>query len=232
MTPEIMDDPGIDPSAHAQALAGLRRINRVSHTARRMADPIWECARAHRLTTISHLDIACGGGDVPIGIAEELRRRGTSVELTLLDRSATAVTQAKSAAREAQIGCRGVVADAGGEIARLFQPGSFDVVTNSLFLHHLPDSAAVIRLLSGMRQLARRLVVISDLRRSRDGYLAAWLGCRVLSRSRIVHHDGPVSVQAAWSSEELRSFAVQAGMKDAAIAHCRPWRMMLVGRPS
>ena len=89
---------------------------------------------------------------------------------------------------------RGVIADAGGEIAGLMMPGSFDVVTNSLFLHHLPDSAAVMRLLAGMRQVAGRLMVISDLRRCRAGFAAAWLGCRVLSRSRVVHHDGPVSV--------------------------------------
>ena len=42
----MMDEPGIDPAAHAQALAGLRRINGVSHTARRMAEPIAEMARA------------------------------------------------------------------------------------------------------------------------------------------------------------------------------------------
>jgi 2-polyprenyl-3-methyl-5-hydroxy-6-metoxy-1,4-benzoquinol methylase len=228
VTAEIMDEPGIDPAAHVEALAGLRRINRASHTVERMARPIWQFAQAHRLQRISLLDIACGGGDVPIGVAGELQRRGITVDLTLLDRSFTAIAQAESAARARGIACRGIVADAGGDLTGLLPVESFDVVTNSLFLHHLPDEPAVIWLLAGMRGLARRLVVISDLRRSRSGYLAAWIGCRLLSRSRIVHHDGPVSVQAAWSAGELRSLAEQADMADAEIVRCRPWRMMLV----
>ena len=181
------------------------------------------------LASLSLLDIACGGGEVPIGVARELRRSGIAVHLTLLDRSASAVGQAVSAARAAGMeAVRGVIADAGGEIAGLMMPGSFDVVTNSLFLHHLPDSAAVMRLLAGMRQVAGRLMVISDLRRCRAGFAAAWLGCRVLSRSRVVHHDGPVSVRAAWSIEELRTFAERAGLANAAIERCRPWRMRVV----
>jgi 2-polyprenyl-3-methyl-5-hydroxy-6-metoxy-1,4-benzoquinol methylase len=228
VTPEIMDEPGIDPAAHVEALAGLRRINRASHTVERMARPIWQFAQAHRLARLSLLDIACGGGDVPIGVAGELQRRGIAVELTLLDRSLTAIAQAESAARARGITCRGVVADAGTELPGLLPAESFDVVTNSLFLHHLPDEPAVIWLLAGMRLLARRLVVISDLRRSLGGYLGAWIGCRVLSRSAIVHHDGPVSVRAAWSAAELRSLANQADMADAEIVRCPPWRMMLM----
>jgi 2-polyprenyl-3-methyl-5-hydroxy-6-metoxy-1,4-benzoquinol methylase len=234
VTPEIMDEPGIDPGAHVRALAGLRRINRVSHTAERMSQPIWRLAQSDRLARISLLDIACGGGDVPIGVAGLLERRGIGVDLTLLDRSSTAIGQAVLAARKAGIKGegRGIVADAGSDLSGLMAAEAFDVVTNSLFLHHLPDESAVIRLLSGMRGLARRLVVISDLRRSRGGYAAAWIGCRILSRSSIVHHDGPVSVRAAWSAEELRSFAERAGMAGAQIVRCRPWRMMLVWRRS
>jgi 2-polyprenyl-3-methyl-5-hydroxy-6-metoxy-1,4-benzoquinol methylase len=227
MTPEIMDEPGIDPAAHLEALAGLRRINRVSHTAQRMAGPIARLAESLGLRRISLLDIACGGGDVPIGVVQELQRRGIEVELTLLDRSPTAIAEAESSARAKGIACRGIVADAGGPLGRLISAESFDVVTNSLFLHHLADEIAVIRLLEGMRGLARRLVMISDLRRSRGGYAAAWLGCRVLSRSPIVHHDGPVSVRAAWSEAELQAFADEAGMRGAEIVRCPPWRMML-----
>ena len=57
--------------------------------------------------------------------------------------------------------------------------------------------------------MARRQVVISDLRRSRSGFVIAWIGTRLLSRSPVVHYDGPVSVRAAWTIRELAGFAAR-----------------------
>ena len=71
-------------------------------------------------------------------------------------------------------------------------------------------------------------VVISDLRHSAFGYFLAWVMCRLLSRSPIVHHDGPVSVRAAWTLEELRTMAAEAGLVRAQVRSCWPWRMLLV----
>jgi hypothetical protein len=78
-----------------------------------------------------------------------------------------------------------------------------------------------------MRSIARRLVVISDLRRCRTGVAAAWIGGRVLSRSPIVHFDAPASVRAAWTAVELADFSARAGMKRANIQRCWPWRLLL-----
>jgi hypothetical protein len=106
-------------------------------------------------------------------------------------------------------------------------PSSFDVLTNSLFLHHLAEREQVVGLLAQMRRIAVRRVIISDLRRCRSGLVGAWIGCRVLSRSPIVHHDGPVSVRAAWTVAELQGMAERAGMSGAKIRSVRPWRMLL-----
>ena len=38
--PEVMDQPGIDPGDHAQALAGLRRINALSRCSAGLFAPI------------------------------------------------------------------------------------------------------------------------------------------------------------------------------------------------
>ena len=52
-------------------------------------------------------------------------------------------------------------------------------------------SPDVVRLLKGMAAKARCLVIVDDLIRSRLGYAMAWIGTRLLSRSWVVHHDGP-----------------------------------------
>ena len=93
-------------------------------------------------------------------------------------------------------------------------PEGYDVVMCSLFLHHLDDETAVA-LLSKMGAAAKKLVVVNDLRRSTIGYLLAWFGCRILSRSPVVHVDGPRSVQAAFSLAEMRGVAQRSGLQAA-----------------
>ena len=220
--PELMDAPDLEGDAHLQALAGLARLNRAARAAVAIARPILALARRERLSRLTLLDVACGGGDVPVAVAEILQDVGFKPELTLTDRSDTALAAAQEYAARAGIPARCVR----GEAPHGLPAGKFDVVTNSLFLHHLEATAAAETLIA-MKARARRLVVVSDLRRSALGWLIAWSACRLLSRSKIVHFDGPVSVRAAWSLAELRGFAARGGMERASIDRSWPWRMLL-----
>lgn len=218
---ELMDEPGLDAEQHRAALAGLRRINAASNAARPIAETIVRWAKQQNLSRVRILDVACGGGDVPIEVARLARERGVELDLTFVDRSATALQQASASAAAEGLVVTTAVADA----TQSLPAESFDVVTNSLFLHHL-DSDDVIAALANMRR-AGRLVVISDLRRALTGYWFAWAGCRVLSRSPIVHFDGPVSVRGAWTIDELRLMATAAGMNGVSLRRQWPFRMLL-----
>ena len=105
-------------------------------------------------------------------------------------------------------------------------PADFDVILCSLFLHHLDEYKAEC-LLRSMGQSARRMVLVDDLIRSRWGYLMAWFGCRLLSRSRVVHHDGPVSVQGAFRPNEVVQLARAAGLNGASLTRHWPERYLL-----
>jgi 2-polyprenyl-3-methyl-5-hydroxy-6-metoxy-1,4-benzoquinol methylase len=221
--PEIMDEPDVAEAAHVSALEGLGRINRTSRAAVHMAEPIVAMARRRNLKRVSMLDVACGGGDVPIEIVASAREAGLEIDLTLLDRSATALKYAEAKAERAGIACQCVQSDCMGD----GQSARFDVVTNSLFLHHISGPDHVVEFLKRVRERSRRLVVISDLRRCWDGWLIAWAGSRILSDSGIVHHDAPVSVRAAWTMREVAGFAAGAELKGVRIKRCWPWRMLL-----
>ena len=65
-----------------------------------------------------------------------------------------------------------------GDVVAELPQGAADVVTNSLFLHHLTGTEAVAAL-SNMRRAAGHAVVVSDLRRSWGGYWLAQIACRV-----------------------------------------------------
>ena len=113
-----------------------------------------------------------------------------------------------------------------GEVLKDPLPTDCDIVISSLFLHHL-ETEKVERLLHEAAQAARIGVVISDLKRSKLGWLLAWIISRVITRSPIVRYDGPISVLGAFSTSEIREIAERAGMGEADIRDCWPQRWML-----
>jgi 2-polyprenyl-3-methyl-5-hydroxy-6-metoxy-1,4-benzoquinol methylase len=221
-TPEMMDQPDLDAEVHSQALRGLGRINRLSRSASILWPGIASVASRHGGRVIRVLDLASGGGDVPIHLARRAHRRGVSVRIEGCDVSEMAIEFAARAARHARVDVPFVQLDAVNDPL----PEGFDVVTCSLFLHHLSDEQAV-RLLRRMADAARSTILVNDLLRSRLGYALAWTGCRLLSRSPIVHHDGPASVRSAFRLAEARDLAERAGLQGVGLSRRWPRRFLL-----
>jgi hypothetical protein len=101
-----------------------------------------------------------------------------------------------------------------------------DALVCSLFLHHLEDADA-IALLSRMKEAARHLVLVNDLRRGRLCHLLARVGTLLLTRSDVVHVDGPRSVEGAFTPEEALELARRAGLEGATVSRRWPCRFLL-----
>ncbi len=216
---ERMDDPGLDPGEHRCALAGLARLNRVGDSAGVLWPAVRDLARARPGVPLRVLDVATGSGDVPRALAARAARAGlTNVSFAGCDLSPTAV----GAARLAAPGLTFFTHDA----LRDPLPTGYEVLTCSLFLHHLSDDDAVT-LLARLRAAAGRLVLVNDLDRSRSCYLAVWLACRLLSRSRVVWFDGPASVRSAFTPAEALALAGRAGLGGATVRRRFPCRFLL-----
>lgn len=220
---ELMDQPGLDAGLHCQALRALRRVNWLCGTGGQLWRSMRDLARAAGDRPLRVLDVASGGGDVAIALARRARRAGLRLEVHGCDISPTAIEFANRAAadagiREARFFHHDVLRDALAE--------SYDVVTCTLFLHHLDEPDAELAL-ARMAQAARRLVLVDDLRRSRTGYWLAWLACRALTRSTIVHVDGPRSVEGAFTSGEAVELARRAGLEPVDVRHHWPERFLL-----
>ncbi|HXG11787.1 MAG TPA: methyltransferase domain-containing protein [Gemmataceae bacterium] len=221
LQPEVMDQPGLDPRQHAQALRGLRRINRLSGSAVILWPSIRSLARRLAPRPLRVLDVATGGGDVPVRLWQAARAVGLPVQIDGCDRSPMAVAFARNHAAESQALVGFFICDALEEL-----PTGYDVLVSSLFLHHLDEDQAV-RFLRRMADAAGRLVLINDLVRSTAGYLAAYVGTRLLSASPIVREDGPRSVAAAFTLGEARALAERAGLRGARVVGRWPWRFLL-----
>jgi 2-polyprenyl-3-methyl-5-hydroxy-6-metoxy-1,4-benzoquinol methylase len=217
-----MDDPAIDRNEHHQALNGLARVNSFSRSAQLLWPAIFAVAR-----TVSHgptrvLDVATGAGDVPVKLCQLAQRDGVSLEMAACDVSPVALECARARAEAAGLRLHLFQRDAVNEATE----DEYDVVMSSLFLHHLP-SVQAITLLCNMRESSSKLVLVNDLRRCTAGLAAAWIGTRLLTRSRVVHVDGVRSVRAAFTIPEVRTLAQQAGMRGVSIERRWPWRFLM-----
>ena len=215
--PELMDDPALDSLEHHHALAGLARLNDLSGS----IGVLWPkiSALARKLTRpVRVLDIATGSGDVPAGLLAKARRSGVTIELTGCDISPTAVSLASTNCRGGSFFVHDVV--------RNPLPTGFDVVTCSLFLHHLSADEATL-VLTRMKEAARHSVLVNDLARSRFNYLAVSLACRIVSRSPVVRFDGPASVRSAFTPAEALELAENAGLTGTKVKTHFPCRFLL-----
>ena len=221
-----MDDPALDPAEHRRALDGLARINRLSGTVGAFWPTLLQVAREARGSgrPLRVLDVACGGGDVAVGLSRRARKADLPMRIDGCDLSGVALDRALELSREHQAGCDFFACDA----LRSDLPERYDAVVCSLFLHHLSDAHAHL-LLEKMSRTSR-LVLVSDLVRSRAAWVLTRLGTRLLSRSPVVHTDGPRSVEGAFTVSEARSLLDDAGMGTATIERVWPMRMLITWR--
>jgi 2-polyprenyl-3-methyl-5-hydroxy-6-metoxy-1,4-benzoquinol methylase len=223
--PEAMDKPGLAPLPHQQALRGLAQINWLSGSASVLWPPLRRLALEKNGQSLRVLDIATGGGDLPIRLFHRARRAGLSLQLSGVDISPTAIAFAREQARR----CGAAVEFYPLNVMLTPLPTDFDVIMSSLFLHHLELRSAT-ELLTRMGEATRGVVLINDLIRSYLGYGLAWLGTRVLTSSAIVHMDGPQSVEAAFTVAEAERLAEAAGLSGATVSWRRPSRFLLSWR--
>lgn len=226
--PELMDQPGLDAADHRRALVGLGKANSVS----RISRVVWRAIRNACCSSASRqplriLDIASGGGDITMGIAQLAARDGIAIEAHGCDASTTAIDYAQAAAQRL-----GVANTNFFQLDALADPlDEYDVVMSTLFLHHLADDEAR-ELLRRMGAAATKFVVVDDLCRNRLGYFYAWAGVRLLTRSPIVHTDGPLSVRAAFTTAEVTQLAREAAWQNVQIETHWPERFLMSWKKS
>jgi ubiquinone/menaquinone biosynthesis C-methylase UbiE len=115
-----------------------------------------------------------------------------------------------------------------GDVRSLpFAARSFDVVTASLFLHHF-DAPELPAVLAGLHRLARRALVVNDLRRALVPWLFGRLAFPVVLRSSVSVADGLLSIRRGFRADELRAAFAAAGIADVSIRRSWPYRLLAV----
>ncbi|MEO7087090.1 MAG: methyltransferase domain-containing protein [Gemmatimonadaceae bacterium] len=189
---EILDDPSVDPAVRAQSIGDVTRSNQLLGGLRAAAAAVREVLRVDP-SCRSVLDVGTGLADIPGRVRHEAKNAGISLETFGVDEASSLLVAARDRLGHA------VCANA---LALPFRDHSIDIVMCSQLLHHF-ETADAERLVAELARVARRAVIVSDLRRSWIAAAGFWLVSFPLRFHRVTRHDGVVSVMRGFTDSEL-----------------------------
>ena len=206
---ELLDDPGADPRAVDRELRDIARLNALFGGTRavvRELTPFFARGTTPHGTHWTLLDVGTGFGDIPRAAARAARRHGITLRLVGIERNRTAARLARVAERDVPLAS--ILADGG---ALPLASRSVDVVVASQVLHHMPRATAV-GCVGEFDRVARRAVVLADLRRSRVAMAGVWAACLGLAMGGVTRHDAVLSVRRGYSRLEFDALLAAAGV--------------------
>lgn len=197
-TPELLDTDSGTVEEIEGSLRDLRSFNQFLGGVATTRGLIYTVAHRTDRKEFSLLEVAAGTGFVPMQASRQLCREGVMLDITLLDR---ATTHLPGNGRT-----RKVTADA---LSLPFSDSAFDLVSCSLFLHHLAPEQVVEFARESLR-VSRVAVLVNDLVRHPLHLALAYAGTPIY-RSRITRNDAPASVKQAYTLEEMSEFFRKGG---------------------
>jgi ubiquinone/menaquinone biosynthesis C-methylase UbiE len=197
-TPELLDTDSGTTKEIEGALRDLRSFNQHLGGVATTRDLIDTVARKTGRTEFSLLEVAAGTGFVPMQASRQLFRKEVKLDITLLDRAATHLPKNGDTGK--------IAADA---LSMPFSDSAFDLVSCSLFLHHLSPEEVSGFARESLR-VSRTAVLANDLVRHPLHLALAYAGVPIY-RSRITRNDAPASVKQAYTVDEMTEFFRMSG---------------------
>ena len=221
---EILDRKDVDPAERERSHRDIELSNVLFGGRRavmRVLRPLFdECASEKRTATL--LDVGTGLADLPWRAREIARRRGLVLYTIGLDGVLTLLRAASHRVSAA------VCADA---LSLPMADRSVDFALCSQVLHHFEHDRA-LQLITELDRVARRRVIVSDLRRSWVAASGFWLASVLLRFHPITRHDGTVSVMRGFTDGELGGMVVAATGVQPAIRRRLGYRLTASWTPS
>lgn len=213
---EHLDDPTIPPDDRAASYRDLERFERWPWQFGPLLDGVLRVLGPAPPARVTLLELGAGTGHTGRRLAAALGQRGIAVHLHLTDRDPEFLSEGP-----------------GVSVSRLdwlFDPvPAADVVVANLVLHHFGTMAAV-RALRKAYEAARLGGVVYDLDRSALVFHALRLALPFVVESPVTEADALISVQQAFTTEELRAMAEEAGLPGARVTRHGLGRNRLVWR--
>jgi 2-polyprenyl-3-methyl-5-hydroxy-6-metoxy-1,4-benzoquinol methylase len=202
---ECIDDPQVDAGTLRQTYLQVKQINIYTLGYWPTMSAIkYFLARYPPVGKIKVLDIGCGDGETLRRIDAYARARHCPVALTGIDLNREVVLSARD------------LSGAGinfihGDIFSIGQDESYDLIINSLTMHHLSDQQ-IIKLMQWMSLHAQKGWFVSDLHRHYIAYYFIKCFDKLCGFNHLVCHDAPLSVARGFRRNEWIDLLNQAGL--------------------
>jgi len=154
------------------------------------------------------VDLATGSGDIPRLLVDHARKIGAQIEIDAVDRQPATLEIARSLSAEYP-----EISYHAANILEWDCAQGYDIALCSLALHHFSDDDAV-KLLRRCRELSKRFVLVSDLRRGFLLQAGVYMLTALIFREPMTRFDARLSAKRAFSFSEMRDLAVRAGWKN------------------
>lgn len=201
---ELLDDPGADPAIVTQSLRNIARANRWFGGAAAVRFGLAQAlGRLPSGQVLSLLDIGTGMGDLPRVAVRWGMRLGIRIVPVGLELNRAAAALARAGGLATTVACAGTPP---------IREKGVDIVLVSQVAHHL-DPKSVVQLFRTCDRLARRAVVVADLRRHALAAPSFWCGARLLGFDPVTLMDGVTSLRRGFSRGELLHFMELAGVE-------------------
>lgn len=204
--PEWMDRPQPVSAELLSDLRNLRALNRYFGSYRLVRYFLRRWLQAGDRLRV--LDLATGSGDIPRLVVDFAHQAGAEVEIDAVDFQASTIEIAQQLSTEypeIRFHC--------ADIHSFGDERAYDIVLFSLALHHFHEDDAVT-LLRRCRALSRGKTLVADLCRGRFAKIGVDLITATIFREAMTRNDARVSVERAFSFEELGRLARAAGWEE------------------
>jgi ubiquinone/menaquinone biosynthesis C-methylase UbiE len=219
---EYLETPHVDPALVRRSLSDVARSNRLFGGVRAVLAELDRALPEHAAAPISLLDVGTGLGDIPLAARRAAAHRGITLRTLVLDSAETLVRASRDLAHDAI---------RGDALALPLANRSVDVVTCSQVLHHFRDEDAVC-VVRELDRVARRCVIVSDIRRSWVAAAGIWMASFPLGFHPVSRHDGVVSVMRGFTRGELMQIVRVATSRSPEVRRHLGFRVTAVWTPA
>ncbi|UBZ10826.1 methyltransferase domain-containing protein [Leeuwenhoekiella palythoae] len=212
LTPELMDDPNVDEATLKAALAEVTRVNKYLGGQQVTLEGLRYFFDRFSQKSYTILDVGCGDGAMLRSIANFARKRSIAVKLIGIDINPKSIALAQKRSQD--------FPELSFQVQDVFKLNEthleIDIITSTLTMHHFND-AEILKFLAQFLKLANLGVVINDLQRSTIAYRLFQAYSRVFMKSAMARHDGLISIERAFTKNELLSYTSKLGVQSFSI---------------
>ncbi|MCE2994353.1 MAG: methyltransferase domain-containing protein [Cyclobacteriaceae bacterium] len=156
---------------------------------------------------ITIADLGCGSGEMLRLITKKMSQENRVLKLLGIDANPNIIEFAKTHSLKFD----NISFEAVNIFSKEFRDRKFDIVLCTLFLHHFTEEQ-LVAIFKSLHQQTTIGIIVNDIHRHPLAYYSIkWL-TQIFSKSAMVKFDAPLSVQRAFTKNELKDILSKAGI--------------------